>query len=131
VSKLEGKGWKDQTEVSAVLGIARAEKRGSKPSVSEDAFRNRLCDRGLASPGESIQPVDRRRGVIFGPQFYVVQDGFAGPFEAAGASSMSELGSFSSSAAVERRQLSYSPVSPSQLRVGLNLTCVLYGLINI
>ena len=67
MSKLEGKSREDVMEVPAIFEIARTEEGRSKSPVGEEALGEGLRDRGLASPGESVEPVDGRRVVVFGP----------------------------------------------------------------
>lgn len=106
MSELEGEGGKDVVKISAVFEIARTEERCSQPPVSEDAFGNRLRDRGLASSGEPIQPVDGRRVGVFGPRLHLVEDGFTSPFEATRVTAMPELSPFGTDAVVQHRQFS-------------------------
>jgi hypothetical protein len=67
VGQLEGEGGEDEVEVAAVLEIARTEERRSELSVGKDPLADCLGDRGLASPGEPVQPEDRRLVEVFGP----------------------------------------------------------------
>ena len=67
VSELKGEGGKDVVDVPTVFEIARTEEGRSESPVGEDAFGGGLGDRRLASPGEPVQPVDRRHVEVFGP----------------------------------------------------------------
>jgi len=67
VRQLKGEGGEDEVEVAAVLEIARTKEGRSKLSISKDPFAGRLGDCGLASPGEPVQPEDRRLVEVFGP----------------------------------------------------------------
>ena len=67
VGQLEGEGGEYEVEVAAVLEVTRTEERRPKLSVSKDPLAGRLGNRGLASPGEPVQPEHRRLLKIFGP----------------------------------------------------------------
>ena len=106
MGELEGEGGENIKEASTVFEIARTEEGRSQPSVGEDALGDGLGDRGLPRPGEAVQPVDGGCVVIFGPQLDVVEDGFPGSFETAGATPVPELRPLGTSAAVQHRQFS-------------------------
>ena len=111
VSELEGEGGKDVVEVPAVCEIARAEEGRSQSPVGKDVLGDGLGDRGLAGPSEPVQPVDGGHFEVFGPRFYLIQDSPPGSFEAAQATTVSELGPFGTTAAVQHRQFSCQIVS--------------------
>ena len=101
--QLEGEGWEDELEIAPVLEIARTEERGSQQPVGEDPFADRLGDRGFASPGQPVQPEDRRLVKVFGPRLDLVQDAFSRPFEATMAVAMAVLCPLGTTAPVKCR----------------------------
>ena len=117
MGELKGESGEDIEETPAVFEIARTEEGRSQPSVGEDVLGDGLGDRGLPGPGEAVQPVDGGRVVILGPQFNVVEDVFSGPFQAAGATPVSEFRPLSTSAAVQHRQFSCWSVSVCRLQM--------------
>ena len=75
-----------------ILKVSRAEEGGPEPSFCENPLRDRLRDRGLPRPSESIQPVDRRLVKVARPEFDLIQNVAAGPLEATVAVAMSIFG---------------------------------------
>ena len=67
VGQLEGEGGEDEVEVAAVLEVAGTKKGCSELSVRKHPLAGCLGNRGLAGPGESVQPEDRRLVEVFGP----------------------------------------------------------------
>lgn len=100
--KLNRNGREDALEVASVLEVSRAEERGSEPSICGHPLRDRLRDRALPRPGQSVQPVDGRLVEILRPEFDFVQDGFARCFQTTfAAARMSIFGPFRNAYAVD------------------------------
>ena len=73
--ELDCEGWEDRPEVPSVFEVSGAKEGGTESAICECPLGGRLCDRGLARPGEPIQPVDR--GFVFNvvnPELDLVQD---------------------------------------------------------
>ena len=104
MSELEGEGGEDVVEVPAVLEIAGAEEGRSKSPVSEDALGDGLGDRGFASPGKPVEPVDGGHFGVRRPRLYGIQHSLPGPFEAALTVTVSKFDSFGAVAAVQDGQ---------------------------
>jgi hypothetical protein len=105
VRQLEGKRGKDKVEVAAVLEIARTKKGRSQEPVSEDPLADCLGDRGLASPGEPVQPEDGRFIEVFCPRLDLVKDSLPRTPQTAFAISVFISGPRSAAAAVQYRQV--------------------------
>ena len=67
MDQLKGKGGEDKVEVATVLEVTRIEERHDEPSVNKHPLADCLGDRKLVSPGEPVQPEDRRPLEVFGP----------------------------------------------------------------
>ena len=97
-----------QPKVPPVLKVSGAEEGGTKSVICECPLGGRLCDRGLARPGEPIQPVDR--GFVFisvaNPELDLVQDCRTRSLQAAAAFSMLIPGFFCMSDVVENIRFS-------------------------
>ena len=72
VSELEGEGGEDVVKVPAVPKIARTEEGRPQSLVGKETLSDGLGDRGLASPGEPVQPIDGGHVRVFGPRLYLV-----------------------------------------------------------
>ena len=101
--ELDREGREDGPEVPPVLEVSGAKEGGTEPAICECPLSCRLCDRGLARPGEPIQPVDR--GFVFvkvvDPKFDLVQDCCTRSFETTAAVSVLIPGFFCISDIVE------------------------------
>ena len=56
--ELDGQGGEDEVEVAPVLEVSRTEERGTELSFYEQPLRDRLRDRALSCPCQSVEPVD-------------------------------------------------------------------------
>ena len=56
--KLDGQGGEYEVEVAPVLEVSGAEERGTELIICEQPLRDRLSDRALSCPGQSVEPVD-------------------------------------------------------------------------
>ena len=56
--ELDCEGWEDRPEVPSVFEVSGAKEGGTECAICECPLGGRLCDRGLARPGQPIQPVD-------------------------------------------------------------------------
>ena len=101
VSQLEGEGGEDEVQVAAVLEVAGTEERRSELTVSKDPLADCLGDRGLAGPGEPVQPEDGRLIEVFGPCLDLVQHSLSCPSETTAAITMTMLRSLCAAAAVQ------------------------------
>jgi len=91
MSKLEGEGGKNVVKTPAIIEVARTEEGCSQSPIGENVLRDRLGDCGLAGSGEPVQPVNGGGVRVISPQFYLVQDGPPGSFEAAAPITMAEI----------------------------------------
>ena len=106
--ELDREGREDGPEVPPVLEVSGAKEGGTEPAICECPLGGRLCDRGLARPGEPIQPVDR--GFVFAsvanPELDLVQDCRTRSLQATVAFSMLIPGFFCVSSGVENIRFS-------------------------
>ena len=79
--ELDRKGGEYEVEVAPIREVSRTEEGGTELSICERPLRNRLRDRALACPGQSVQPVDRGPVKIPCPEFDLVQDNSAGSLQ--------------------------------------------------
>ena len=105
--ELDGKGGKDEVEVSPILEISRAEERGTKLSIRERPFRNRLGDSSLACPSQPVQPVDRGFGEVPSPEFNLVQNRLTCSLETTVAFAMPKLSSLRTTEIVQDSGFDY------------------------
>jgi hypothetical protein len=70
--ELDGQGGKDQLDIVLMLQVPRTKERGTKLSIRERPFRDRLSNSRFPSPGQSIQPVDGCPAEIPGPELDLV-----------------------------------------------------------
>ena len=67
VGQLKGEGGEDKVKVTTVLEVMGIEERHNEPSVNKHLLADCLGNRRLVSPGEPVQPEDRRPLEVFGP----------------------------------------------------------------
>ena len=79
--ELERQRGEDELEITAILDAPRAEKRGTQTAVGEQPFCDRLRDRGLSRPSESIEPEDGRPFEILDPALNLIQHTLSSPLE--------------------------------------------------
>ena len=58
VGKLEGECWENCLKIAPALKVSRAEEAGSKLSIREGRFSERLGNSRFSSPSQAIQPED-------------------------------------------------------------------------
>ena len=103
VCQLEGDGGEDEAQVAAILEIAGTEERRSEFPVGKHPLADRLCDRGLARPGEPVQPEYRGLVEVVGPRLDLVQHCLPCPFETAASAAMAIPCSLCATAALQLR----------------------------
>ena len=105
--KLERQRGEDELEITTILDASRAEKRGTQTVVGKQPFRNRLRDRGLPCPSESVEPEDGRRLEILGPLLDFVQHTLPGPLETARPTPVSITCSMRAVTAIQNRHIGF------------------------
>ena len=111
--ELNGEGGEDEVEIAPILEISRTEERGTKPSVRERPFCDRLGDSSLACPSNPVQPVDRGLSEVPGPKFDLVQNSYTCPLETAIAFTMPKLRPLRTAEIVEDSRFGYQGFTSS------------------
>ena len=99
--KLDRKSREDEVEVAPIREVPRTEERGSKLTVCEHPFCDRLGDGALPGPGQPVQPIDGRLVEIPCPDFDLVQDSSTGSLQTTFAVTMAILCGLSTSEIIE------------------------------
>src|SRR5712691_7046820 len=97
---MEGKGGEYEVQVAAVLEVSRTKEGRSQETIGKHTLSDRLSDRRLPCPGETVQPKDGGLVKVLGPRFDFLKYGLSCAPETASAVSLLICSPTSTAAAV-------------------------------